>query len=229
MFIISKLKEWSYWFTKLHRAYDYNISHQLLIKATQEAIEFYHNSMPNAIILYKHDKKTILDFELRRISTNGLYLEFGTYKAVWTNYIADKITPITIHGFDSFEGNPQAFHEVDVGYHTLHGILPKVRKNVILHKGLFSETIPKFAESNKEKIAYLNIDSDSYSSTKTIFDNLGDRLQDGTIIHFGEYLNRPRWKEYEHKAFTEFMNGQDYTFDYLAVDPVGRVSIKIEK
>ena len=226
---LSRLKEWSYWITRLHRAYDFNISHQLLLKATQEAVEFYHSSMPNAIILNKQDKKTILDFELKRVPKTGLYLEFGVAFATWTNYIADKIDPLEIHGFDSFEGNPEAFHEVDVGYHTLHGILPKVRKNVILHKGLFNETIPKFAESNKEKIAYLNIDSDSYNATKTILDNLGNRLQDGTIIHFGEYLNRPRWKESEHKAFMEFMSEQDYTFDYIALDPVGRVSIKIKK
>ena len=229
MFFKSKLKQWSYWITKLNRGYDYNISHQLHIKATQEAIEFYHNSMPNAIILTKPDKKTILDFELRHISTSGLYLEFGVAKAEWTNYMADKITPIQIHGFDSFEGIPEAFHDIDVGFLTLHGILPKVRKNVILHKGWFNETIPKFADSNKEKIAYLNIDSDLYSSAKTIFDNLGDRLQDGTIIHFDEYLNFPQWKGHEYKAFMEFMNEQDYTFDYLAVDGDGRVCVKIEK
>lgn len=229
MFITSKLKEWSYWITKLNRAYDFNISHQLYIKATQEAVEFYHNSMPNAIIFSKQDKKIILDFELKHVTTNGLYLKFGVNRAVWTNYIADKITPITIHGFDSFEGMPEVWYNLDVGFNTLHGILPKVRKNVILHKGWFNETIPKFADSNKEKIAYLNIDSDLYSSAKTIFDNLGDRFQDGTIIHFDEYLNIPRWKEYEYKAFMEFMNDQDYTFDYLAVDSSGRVCVKIEK
>ncbi len=228
MFFKSKLIEWSYWITKLNRAYDCNISHQLKIKATQEATEFYLNSMQNAL-LFPIGKKAILDFELNHISTDGLYLEFGVAKAEWTNYIANKITPITIHGFDSFEGMPEAWHDIDVGFNTLHGILPKVRKNVILHKGWFNETIPKFADSNKEKIAYLNIDSDLYSSAKTIFDNLGDRLQDGTIIHFDEYLNFAQWKKHEYKAFMEFMNEQDYTFDYLAVDGDGGVCVKIEK
>jgi len=142
-------------------------------------------------------------------------LEFGVAKAEHTNYIAKKIKQ-TLHGFDSFQGFPESWGGTSKSYHNYNGKMPKVRKNVILHKGWFSETIPEFVRSNNEKIAYLNIDCDLYSSTKTVFDCLGDRIQVGTIIHFDELFNFPDWKVHEYKAFMEFVKEHNVGFEYMA-------------
>ncbi len=61
----------------------------------------------------------------------------------------------------------------------------------------------------------MNIDCDLYSSTKTVFDNLGDRVTAGTIIRFGEYLNYPSWEQHEYKAFQEFVVQRKLEYRYI--------------
>ena len=128
---------------ELIRGYDFDLPHQLRVKAIDEAVEFYHENMPNAQVFYR--KKPMLDFELDNVKLSGLYLEFGVATAVHTNYIAKKIEH-TIHGFDSFRGFPESYASTPRSFHDYNGIKPKVRENVILHDGWFNETLPKFAK-----------------------------------------------------------------------------------
>lgn len=211
--------------TRLITEKEFDLAHQLKINATKEAVEFYHNIMhePQVFSL----KKSMIDFELENVKVDGLYLEFGVAQAIHTNYIASKIKPKLIHGFDSFRGFPEFFDGTGKEFHDYKGVMPSVAKNVILHDGWFKDTLPKFAESNNEKIAYLNIDCDLYSSTKTVFDNLGDKIQKGTVIHFDEYLNFPDWKKHEYKAFSEFVKSNNIKFEYICVGNNGQVGVKI--
>lgn len=78
-------------------------------------------------------------------------------------------------------------------------------KNVVLVKGLFDATLPKFLESYPEVAALIHIDSDIYSSAKTIFDCMKDRIVPGTVIVFDEIDNYPTFREHEIKAFAEFL------------------------
>uniref|UniRef100_A0AAT9J7L3 ORF14 n=1 Tax=Nitrosopumilaceae spindle-shaped virus TaxID=3065433 RepID=A0AAT9J7L3_9VIRU len=202
---------------------DYDLPHQLKANATREAVEFYHKFMNCQVF---NDKKSMIDFELEQVKVDGLYLEFGVAKATHTNYIASKIDPKIIHVFDSFRGFPESWNGTSKDYHNYNGVMPKVSHNVILHNGWFEDTIPKFVKENNEKIAYLNIDCDLYSSTKTIFNNLGDKIQNGTIIHFDEYLNFPDWKNHEFKAFMEFVKEKNISFEYIGVGN-GMVAVKL--
>jgi len=204
---------------------DYDLPHQLKKQATKEAIEFYHNNMQNAQVF--NSKKSILDFELENVIINGLYLEFGVAQAVHTNYIASKIPQLKIHGFDSFKGFPESWNGTSKEFHNYNGKMPKVRENIILHDGWFDKTLPRFAKETNEKIAYLNIDCDLYSSTKTVFDNLGDKIQKGTIIHFDEYLNFPDWRNHEYKAWNEFVEKNNIEFEYIAIGEKGMVTVKV--
>ena len=218
------IERFARYLAQLIRGYDLDLPHQIRVKAMDEAIEFYHENMPNAQVFKR--KKSMLDFELDNVKLSGLYLEFGVATAVHTNYIAKKIEH-TIHGFDSFRGFPESYAGTPRSFHDYNGIKPKVRENVILHDGWFNETLPKFAKSNDENIAYLNIDCDLYSSTKTVFDCLGDRIQIGTIIHFDELIAIPGWRKHEYKAFMEFVKNHNVKFEYLAVGQKGMVAVKI--
>ncbi|WP_425262729.1 TylF/MycF/NovP-related O-methyltransferase [Paenibacillus thermotolerans] len=51
---------------------------------------------------------------------------------------------------------------------------------------MFSDTLPEFANHHNEKIAFINIDSDLYSSAKTILTVLNERIVNGTILYFDE-------------------------------------------
>ena len=62
----------------------------------------------------------------------------------------------------------------------------------------------------------MNVDCDIYSSTKTIFEFLGDRIVPGTIIVFDEYLINPTWRDDEYKAFQEAVECHSWKYEYLA-------------
>lgn len=78
------------------------------------------------------------------------------------------------------------------------------------------------------KISYLHIDSNLYSSAKTIFNFIGDRIVVGTIIVFDEYFNYPGWQNDEFKAFNEFIVENKLTYEYLTYNGNGeQVALKI--
>ena len=91
----------------------------------------------------------------------------------------------------------------------------KVRDNVKLHKGWFNESLPVWVNEHLGPILFMHLDADLYTSTKTIFEVLGDRVVPGTVIQFDEYFNYPGWQQGEYKAFEEFVEARQMTFEYL--------------
>jgi hypothetical protein len=104
---------------------------------------------------------------------------------------------------------------------------PSVRPNVILHKGWFDKTLPQFRQDYPQRIAFLHLDADLYSSTKTVFDLIGDRIVPGTIIAFDEFFNYPNWQnDGECRAFREFAASKKISFEYLGYANT-QLSVKI--
>ena len=75
-------------------------------------------------------------------------------------------------------------------------------------------------------MAFIHIDCDLYSSTKTIFELLGERICPGTVILFDEYFNFHNWQKHEYKAFQEFVKEHNVTYEYLGYARQ-QVSLKI--
>ena len=144
---------------------------------------------------------------------NGLFLEFGVYNGSSIN-ILSKLRPNKIfHGFDTFTGLPEDWDlgdkKIKAGHFYLEE-MPSVDKNVILHKGLFEDTIPKWQKKYREKISFINIDCDLYSSTKTVLEHLNSQIVKNTIIRFDDLLPSPirpypKWLEGEWKALSEWV------------------------
>lgn len=181
--------------------------------AHQTTIEFIKKKCPRAVGC--RTPKRLLNISLRRIKVEGLYLEFGVFTGGSITHIAKNKKEITIHGFDSFDGLPDNWCHYDRNDFSLHGKLPKVPLNVKLHKGFFDQTLPKWTEQHKGKIAFLHIDCDLYDSTITVFKYLWDRLQIGSIIVFDDYFNFPGWEEDGHRAFHEFLQKKPIEFEYI--------------
>ncbi|MHB1348510.1 MAG: class I SAM-dependent methyltransferase [Desulfobulbaceae bacterium] len=156
----------------------------------------------------------VLTHCMEAVTVEGLYLEFGVYSGTTINFIASRAAG-TVHGFDSFEGLPEQWGNVPAGKFTRHGDLPEVRENVRLHVGWFDRTLPGFLEAHPEKAAFIHIDSDLYSSAKTVLDALRPRIVPGTVIVFDEFFNYPGWQEHEYKAFREFIADTGLGFRYL--------------
>lgn len=145
----------------------------------------------------------------------GLVLEFGVRHGNSIRQLA-ALSNQALHGFDSFEGLPEAWHDEGKGSYSTKGVIPKVPVNVTLHKGWFEETLPQFLAKHDEPIRLINIDCDIYSSTKTILDLLVPRIHAGTVIIFDEYIGNQHWREDEFKAFQEAVKANHWQYEYLA-------------
>lgn len=160
----------------------------------------------------------------------GLILEFGVFEGGTVNYIAKKLPGKSIYGFDSFEGLPECWRD-GFGKGTFKtDCMPSVESNVHLRKGLFESSLPEFLSEIPQTfcIAYLHIDCDLYSSTKTIFKYLGGRIKHGTVIVFDEYFNYPGWMNGEFKAFHEYLAHSGLAYEYLTYNRMHeQVAVKI--
>ena len=170
-------------------------------RAAMQSAEFYEESLLTARAL-----DTDLDLLTHALSIapkQGLILEFGVASGRTIRHMAS-LTGNPIHGFDSFEGLPEAWR---TGFEegAFRQALPQVPSTVSLHKGWFTETLPPFIASTPEPIALLHVDCDLYSSTAFVLETLSQRIRPGTVIVFDEYFNYPGWKQHEHRAFQEFI------------------------
>ena len=184
-------------------------------QAVAESVAFIQEHMPQALSFYT--ARQVLRHCLGEMRLGGMILEFGVFKGGTINFIAGLHPEREIHGFDSFEGLPTAWagtgHEK--GAFFAGGRLPRVAKNVTLHKGFFDASLPGWAERHAGPIAFLHVDCDLCSSTRTVFDILRDRIVPGTIIVFDEYFGYPGWQRGEHLAFQEYLHDSGVTFEYL--------------
>lgn len=200
---------------------EFNPQYMRQKQAAEETLEFITKNAPDALLLA--DKPQILTYIMQKFAnkefdSNGLFLEFGVYVGTSINLCSSILPNVKFYGFDSFKGLPEDWS----GWRTikdrfdLKNNLPIVNRNVELVEGWFDETLPKFLNEHPQNVAFLHIDCDIYSSTKTIFDNLAGRIKKGTIIEFDEYINVPNWQNHEHKAFQEFCEAHNIKYRYIA-------------
>lgn len=195
------------------------------VRAAVTSFEYMEPHLGHAKVIPR--KSDVWAFAMDAVTVEGLFLECGVFQGQSINFLASMLakraTPGVIHGFDAFEGLPETWAlTAEKGAFSLQGVPPRVRDNVVLHKGWFSDTLPVFAATTAGPLALLHCDGDLYSSAKCIFDNLGDRLIKGSIILFDNYLNYYGWQDGEHKAFQEAVNKLGLKYRYLAFNARGR-------
>lgn len=160
--------------------------------------------------------RELLSHSLSNVSLEeGLYAEFGVYSGNSINYIARLINSNIIYGFDSFQGLPETWRTgFEKGTFKLEE-LPRMEPNVCLIKGYFDDTLPGFIKSHSQKFAFIHVDCDLYSSTKSIFKYLAPQITPGCIIVFDEFFNYPGWENGEFKAFKEFITAEKKEFEFI--------------
>jgi len=162
--------------------------------------------------------KDIQKYAIKRAQKNNpdnnlLCLEFGVWKGESINLFskyADKI-----YGFDSFEGlidDWHGFSGVAQESFNLNKVLPKVNSNVELIPGWIEETFEKFQKEKNSSIKFVNIDVDTYKTSKFILQKIKPLLVKNSIIIFDELYNYPGWDVGEYKALKEVFNDDEYKF-----------------
>jgi hypothetical protein len=185
-------------------------------RALMASTDYIDSKMADALAF--DTQKELLDHALDQARADGDYLEFGVFTGGTIRHIARRKPSATIHGFDSFEGLPDAWGGFNLGKgaFSVGGRLPRVPANVTLHKGWFKDTIPTWAARAGRRIAFLHIDCDLYASTVDILNGLAEYLAPGTLILFDEYFNYPGWERHEFKAWQEFTAARRTGYEYVA-------------
>lgn len=183
------------------------------ITAAGDSAAFVLEHMPNASVFW-HPHDT-LRFALGLIKGPGLALEFGVATGTTLKIIADAVSADrAVVGFDSFRGLPEAWRSgFPVGEFAQTDIPTIDGAEIVV--GLFSDELPMFLARNEEQVAFLHVDCDLYSSSKTVLDLLGDRLARDAVLVFDEFFNYPGWRQHEFLAWTQFVERTGRAFEYL--------------
>jgi hypothetical protein len=186
------------------------------LRALQRTVDYIDKALPDALAFDTQREAT--EFALSAVGIDGHYLEFGVFTGGTIRFIASRIGSRLVHGFDSFEGLPEAWSGFNLGRRAFDrkGRLPRVPANVRLHRGWFDQSLPEWLKCNPGPVAFIHIDCDLYSSTRTIFTLLADRMVPGTIVLFDEYFNYANWEQHEYKAFQQFVTDHSVSYRYLA-------------
>lgn len=182
-------------------------------QAARESAVFAVEYMPKVpVFWHPHDT---LRFALGEIKGPGLALEFGVATGATLAIIADAVArDRDVVGFDSFAGLPEAWR---TGFPAGEFAQPPPDvPGARVVTGLFEDTVPAFLAETDEPIAFLHLDADLYSSTKTVLDLAGDRLAPDAVVVLDEFFNYPGWQEHEFRAWSEFIERTGRTFEYLA-------------
>ena len=182
-----------------------------------------------------------LQYICENLKFDGLVLEFGVHKGTSLRNISEVLPNCIIYGFDSFEGLPEDWYSphdevMPKGTFSLDELPEFDNDNIELVKGWFEDTIPKFKDKVKNTpISLLHIDSDLYSSAKTVLYGLNDLIVKNTIILFDEFcnfktdINNFRYEENEYKALKEWVQDCNREFEIFSRSHDCQASIIITK
>jgi hypothetical protein len=217
-----------------------NITYERHLRARKESVEYIESleSKTGRPIPAFPTVESLLAHGLSLVPKNepGMILEFGVWKGHSVNFISKQTTQ-TVYGFDSFEGLPEVWNsDYNAGHFKLKS-LPRVRKNVRLVKGWFNDSLPPFLKENRQPVAFIHIDCDIYSSTKTVLELLAPRIRGnnssgggGTVIIFDEFYNYPGWQLHEFKAFHELIDYNHWQFEPIGYNEVhSQFGVRITK
>ena len=161
---------------------------------------------------------TLLRWAVDQARMPGLVLEFGVRRGNSLLALAQAAGQ-TVHGFDSFEGLPEAWGAASQGVLTTNGQLPPAHDAIRLHPGWFDDTLPRFLADHSGPVRLVNVDSDLYASANTVLTALAPRIQAGTILVFDEFIGNRTWAQDEYRAFQEFTARFDRRYEIIAVNP----------
>lgn len=196
----------------METAHSKNPIEHLHHRAAERSAMFIEQQSTKAMIFPK--KQRLWPWVATQVPKSGIMMECGVWTGRSINAMAKLFPNRRVYGFDSFEGLSEDWTGLDLGAGAfdLKGVLPKVEPNVTLTKGWVDDTLPTFFENEKGEIAYLHIDTDTYSPAKTILNLAKSRFKKGTIVMFDELIGYPFWEEGEFKALNEEIERDCYEF-----------------
>ncbi len=189
-----------------------------------DAAVFICNEMPGARVF--SSARDTLRYAAQQAPALGATVELGVFHGVSLRWLAE-CRPGALHGFDSFVGLPSEWAPVPAGRFTTAGRAP-VDIDAQFWVGRFDEQLPRFVAQHDGPVTLLHIDSDLYESARCGLRHLTPLLGRGSVIVFDEYFGHRSWRQDEYRAFQEAARDNEWTYEYLAVNPfTGQVVIRL--
>lgn len=183
-------------------------------KATVDTCDFVEKYM--STVKWVENRWKALDKAIDTVSIiNGIWMELGIYSGQTITYIAKRAPKEKIYGLDSFKGLPETWRPEYQKGDFATSSRPNPPNNVIIVEGYFNKTLPEILKKDKRKIAFLHVDCDLYSSSKTAFEYLCKRIVPGSVLVFDEFFNYPGWRNHEFRAFNELVKDNNFKFKFL--------------
>lgn len=167
-------------------------------------------------------KNISIHLALPEIAFFGDWVQMGVFRGHSARILESFILPgHKLHLFDSFEGLPEEWSCTP--YAKGHFSLASEQVPVfdptrsVVHKGWFNETLPVFVASHKEKLPFIHLDADLYTSTTTALELLNDHIVPGTILLFDEFFlpTEHGISDDECRAFFEWAQRYDRHYEIL--------------
>lgn len=150
------------------------------------------------------------------LAPRGTALEFGVAGGrTLRKIVAGTPSGSRVVGFDSFQGLPEDWRE-GFAAGTFRTTPPDV-PGAELIVGLYATTLPDWQVP--DDIVLVHIDCDLYSSTRTVLDHIGPRLQPGCLIVFDEFHGYPGAEDHEAKAWSEWAEASGTSWSVLGQGP----------
>lgn len=161
----------------------------------------------------------------------GDWLEFGVYTGTSAKaFLKQMPDDSKLYLFDSFEGLPEEWTPDYPKGHFACKVPKFSDPRVEIVKGWFDATLPDWVENHPEKAAFIHIDCDIYSSTKTVLDNIDPVIGPNTLILLDDYCGTKNHLPHVYKAFQEYIQKHGYDYEYLYRTPKkSQVALVIHK
>lgn len=182
-------------------------------RAAERSADFIEQNITGTMLF--HNKKELWSHALGKAPKSGLYVECGVFKGDSLRFMAEAYPDQQFFGFDNFTGLSEDWygHHKPKGAFNLDGTPPNMPTNVTLIAGDVEDTYQKFLdEKSDQKIAFLHIDTDTYSPAKLILQLSKHRFTERAIIVFDELYGYPNWEQGEYAALSETLPRDRYEF-----------------
>jgi O-methyltransferase len=149
------------------------LRHKLMARALQSI----YAPKPAQTWFPQGDKRLLYDVAAEKFGSDPItYLEFGVHRGGSFRQIASRFKhpESRLYGFDSFEGLPEAWRNMDTGHFSTGGEEPDFSDSrAAFIKGWFQNTVPAFLSSHALRNTVLvHFDADLYSSTLFLMTSL---------------------------------------------------------
>ena len=167
---------------------------------------------------------------VKNSNIDGDWAEFGVHTGGTARFFIDNLPQSTqLYLFDSFKGLPEQWDENHPKGHFACDIPSFDNDHVSLVIGWFDKSVPKWARHRTRPLSFIHIDSDIYSSAKTVLWNCNSLIVPGTIILFDEFYGYKGWDMHEYRAYKEWINRFGRRCSYLGRSRTHRLFMKVEK